>query len=412
MKTEPVLSAPPPAPKRPLLAAKDAGAGGGVRFRMLTYNILAEIYATQQMYPYCDFWALNWNYRVVNLIRELKDAAADIMCLQEVQADHYEKHLKPQLSDAGFDSLFKQKTREDMGGKGKIDGCATFWRRTKFRLAEHYGIEFNEPARNQAQAEAESDDQEREMLNRLLKDNVAQILVLEVLNRVPRQHRTHASSICVVNTHLYSAANCPDVKLWQCNHLVAELEQLAVGHISGRDLPLMICGDFNSLPGSGVHNLLSERAISDEHPDFAEDQAHILPHAQDMTHSLDLESVYGSMNGGVEPPFTNYTTGFRGTLDYMWYTPNHIRPLAIAAIPDEEELLQNGPGMPNPQYSSDHFMLCADMQLGGNLVGGGVGVPGVGASTLSADPPPFQSSSSPPNAFATPFVSPSKPQRR
>ena len=47
----------------------------------------------------------------------------------------------------------------------------------------------------------------------------------------------------------------------------------------------------------------------------------------------------------------------------MWFTPNHIRPLAIAAIPDEEELLQNGPGMPNPQYSSDHFMLCADMQV-------------------------------------------------
>lgn len=35
----------------------------GSRFRVATYNVLAEIYATQQQYPYCDFWALSWDYR-------------------------------------------------------------------------------------------------------------------------------------------------------------------------------------------------------------------------------------------------------------------------------------------------------------------------------------------------------------
>ena len=35
----------------------------GSRFRVVTYNVLAEIYATQQQYPYCDFWALSWDYR-------------------------------------------------------------------------------------------------------------------------------------------------------------------------------------------------------------------------------------------------------------------------------------------------------------------------------------------------------------
>jgi CCR4-NOT transcription complex subunit 6 len=35
----------------------------GARFRVVTYNVLAEIYATQQQYPYCDFWALSWDYR-------------------------------------------------------------------------------------------------------------------------------------------------------------------------------------------------------------------------------------------------------------------------------------------------------------------------------------------------------------
>lgn len=64
-ETEPVLSAPPPTPQRPLLQVKNFAAAGGLKFRIATYNVLAEIYATQQMYPYCDHWALNWNYRKV-----------------------------------------------------------------------------------------------------------------------------------------------------------------------------------------------------------------------------------------------------------------------------------------------------------------------------------------------------------
>ena len=62
VKTDLCLSAPPPPPRRQLITAKNI-VGSGHRFRVVTYNILAEIYATQQMYPYCDFWALSWDYR-------------------------------------------------------------------------------------------------------------------------------------------------------------------------------------------------------------------------------------------------------------------------------------------------------------------------------------------------------------
>lgn len=53
-------SAPPLPPRRSLVTVKGVGSGGGVRFRLCSYNLLAEIYATQQAYPYCDFWALSW----------------------------------------------------------------------------------------------------------------------------------------------------------------------------------------------------------------------------------------------------------------------------------------------------------------------------------------------------------------
>lgn len=63
VKTDLVLARAPDPVKRKFVMAKTGGAAGGARFRIASYNILAEIYATQQQYPYCDFWALSWDYR-------------------------------------------------------------------------------------------------------------------------------------------------------------------------------------------------------------------------------------------------------------------------------------------------------------------------------------------------------------
>lgn len=71
VKTELVLSRAPDPIKRKLVMAKTGGSSGGARFRIATYNVLAEIYATQQQYPYCDFWALSWDYRYVTNVSDL-----------------------------------------------------------------------------------------------------------------------------------------------------------------------------------------------------------------------------------------------------------------------------------------------------------------------------------------------------
>ena len=65
------------------------------RLRVASYNILAEIYATQHAYPYCDRWALEWQYRVRCVVKELIDSDADVICLQEAQRDHYERDMEP-----------------------------------------------------------------------------------------------------------------------------------------------------------------------------------------------------------------------------------------------------------------------------------------------------------------------------
>lgn len=52
---------PPPSPRHFVSVAEPSQ--GAVRFRVMSYNILAESYATAQIYPYCPSWALQWEYR-------------------------------------------------------------------------------------------------------------------------------------------------------------------------------------------------------------------------------------------------------------------------------------------------------------------------------------------------------------
>jgi len=372
VKTELVLTRAPDPSKRNLVTAKTSGPRGGERFRIVTYNILAEIYATQQQYPYCDLWALSWDFRFQNILREILDACPDVICLQEVQADHYETHVYNALSDTGFEGVYKQKTRASMGLAGKVDGCALFWRRNKFHLVESYSIEFNELAQRQATQVLGMNPRSEECmayLNRLSKDNVAQLVVLELAQPAltSRSNRDPINQVCIANTHLYSNKDFPDVKLWQSWQLLQELETFVMSR--GTNLPLMISGDFNSTPDTAVYDLLSRQAVHPGHPDVNmnnndDSTPSILPDAMSISHSFQLGSVYNTVIG-KEPHVTNYTAQFKGVLDYMWYSVQNLRPLSAAPIPETQVLTKHGEALPSTQYSSDHIMLISDMQIMG-----------------------------------------------
>lgn len=87
--TSRVIPAPSPSPRRlipvsgidvPHLDISSTGT-----FTVLSYNILSEAYASNELYGYCPSWALSWTYRRQNLLREIVGYRADILCLQEVQ---------------------------------------------------------------------------------------------------------------------------------------------------------------------------------------------------------------------------------------------------------------------------------------------------------------------------------------
>ena len=345
----------------------------------MTYNILAEIYATQQQYPYCDFWSLGFDYRWANLKREMQMVEGDVFCLQEVQSDHYQSHVMPFFQSIGYDSLYKQKTRDSMGPAGKVDGCALFWRSNKFRLETQWSIEFNDLAGRELSRMGLNPRSEEgaQYLNRLKKDNVAQVVVLEALGPAPKGSKSAAVGalvgtgvkVCVVNTHLYSNKDFPSVKLWQAWQLVQQVEDYALS----RNLPLVICGDFNSTPTSAVYDFLSGQGVHPQHPDLSDNGAasdsrrdRILPDPRLLTHGLNLASAYSAVVG-AEPAYTNYTENFKGVLDYIWFGGGGggLRPLSTSPVLEENLIKRHGEALPSTQFGSDHVLLLADMLIGG-----------------------------------------------
>lgn len=61
-----------------------ASATGADAFTVFCYNILAEKYATPQMYGYTPSWALAWEYRKELILQEVLAYSADVVCLQVI----------------------------------------------------------------------------------------------------------------------------------------------------------------------------------------------------------------------------------------------------------------------------------------------------------------------------------------
>ncbi|KAK1266794.1 hypothetical protein QJS04_geneDACA014593 [Acorus gramineus] len=337
-------------------------------FTVLSYNILSDVNATNDLYSYCPSWALSWPYRRQNLLREIVGYHADILCLQEVQSDHFEEFFAPELDKHGYQALYKKKTTEVYNGSPyAIDGCATFFRRDRFSHVKKYEVEFNKAAQSLTEAVIPT-AQKKNALNRLLKDNIALIVVLEA------KFSNHGADtpgkrqlLCVANTHINVHHDLKDVKLWQVHTLLKGLEKIAVS----ADIPMLVCGDFNSVPGSSPHALLAMGKVDPMHPELAVDPLGILRPASKLTHQLPLVSAYSSFVRMAldqhrrkmdpttnEPLFTNCTRDFIGTLDYIFYTADSLMVDSLLELLDEDSLRKDT-ALPSPEWSSDHIALLA-----------------------------------------------------
>ncbi|CAE7308939.1 CCR4-1 [Symbiodinium sp. CCMP2592] len=328
------------------------------QFKVMNWNVLADLYATESVYPYCEKWALSWNWRKHLIMKELKAHAADIITLQEVQKDAFDDWFRPGLQEAGYEGVFQQKKRDPIFHRGKYtaEGCATFYKPTRFRRLDKQVIDYDRMSQQELARHFGREDASN--MQRLSKGNIALALLLEDqhIKADPASGQAGPNgghSLVVVNTHILCDPSASDVKLWQTHLLLQNLKQTRWDH-----MPLLLAGDFNSTPESAVYQFLREGQVMQEHEDLKHDPCGLLGRLRDhMQHNLQLATAYQTCNG-QEALFTNYTEDFKGALDYVWFSHQALSVLAVTQV-DDEQSLKEETALPSSNRPSDHVSLVA-----------------------------------------------------
>ena len=101
---------------------------------------------------------------------------------------------------------------------------------------------------------------------------------------------------------------------------------------NGTEIPTLVCGDFNSGPDSGVYEFLVHGEVDKGHEDFMD---HVYGNytTDGLRHRLALKSAYSHVG---ELAFTNYTPGFQGVLDYLFYTTNALTVKGVLGHIDKD----------------------------------------------------------------------------
>ena len=276
-------------------------------FTTMCYNVLCDKYATRQYYGYCPAWALTWEYRKKLILEEIKTLNADIIALQELETEQFHQFFLPELKQYDYDGFFSAKSRAKTmseNDKKHVDGCAIFFKISRFQLVKDYLIEFNQIAMATA-------DGSEDMLNRVMtKDNIGLAALLEVKqdDMDSREKTRERQMMLVCTAHIHWDPEYCDVKLIQTLMLTNEVKMIieqasrefkAQSPNFDCNIPVVICADLNSLPDSGVIEYLRTGRILANHVDFKDlgydlclQKINTSEKPSELSHNLKLDCAY------------------------------------------------------------------------------------------------------------------------
>ncbi|KAI1215157.1 glucose-repressible alcohol dehydrogenase transcriptional effector [Annulohypoxylon truncatum] len=379
----------PPNPRMPIIVQEDVGSEKE-RIRVMSWNTLCDKYATSTQYGYTPASALSWEYRKDSIMREFRDRSADILCLQETAMDAFDNFFSPELAKLGYKGVFYPKTRvKHLTGKDQqsVDGCSIFYKSDKYIMLDKQLVDFRQTAINRPDMKSADD-----VFNRVMpKDTIAVFCFFE--------SRYTGNRFIVVNAHLCWESFLADVKAVQTGILMElvtkqserytrrpalSIEEKRIKspppsadgnsddddesprepapsqeYRNNTDIPILVCGDYNSMADSSVYELLEKGRIAPDHPDLV---GHSYGNftRDGIEHPFSLRNAYAHLFGTPdELTFTNYTPTFSGVIDYIWYTTNTLDVVELLGPPDYE-YLKRVPGFPNYHFPADHIQIMGD----------------------------------------------------
>ena len=250
---------------------------------VMTWNVLAQVYL-EKCVP--EHLAARGAQREVRhrLVRDtIRKEMADIVCLQEL--DQF-KHYDGVFAKMGYVRWFECRVK-------KREGLGMLYRPESVVLLHSVRVELDKVVQRVAMTP--------EQVKNHTRRSLGQVAVFRSI--------ATGCEFVVANTHIYWSPACTDVKLFQVQTLVCEIRRV-LEERECLDLPVVLCGDFNSLPRSAVVQLLETGKVDCEHPEYVKycsrDYADI---------NLSLPMRFDRFDHGH---FTNYVAKFKGCIDYIF----------------------------------------------------------------------------------------------
>lgn len=313
------------------------------RFRVVSYNILADRYVGNNQFEYCPPHVLNIHYRKHLTIKELKGYKADIIVLQEVDNQYYSSYYKNEFNEMGYKSFYNRK------GNCIPEGLLTAFKRDRYRLLEFKHIVFT-----------------RELERRKEFSHICQML--DNNSEVKKEFKAQNTSLQVTvlmdqstknvtiigNTHLYYHPNADHIRLIQAFMATTFLNKIKQRLLrEHKNVAVIFCGDFNSHFEKSLYGFMTQGTIDPQHNDCLK----ISPSGDAVIyHKFFLKSASGT------PKYTNYTDDYKGCLDYIFIETNKLKVTQNVPVTSPEEL-EKYEGLPNEYFPSDHLALVVDLEM-------------------------------------------------
>lgn len=323
----------------------------GYGFRLVSYNILAQVYVRSIFFPHSPSSCLKWKTRSLAVLTDLKNLNADFLCVQEL--DEYDNFYKGNMEKHGYSSIYLQRTGQ------KRDGCGVFYKHKSAELIISEEIHYNDLMDSVDSKNGSNDFEDQRTLSEMGEESTED---KDLSNKNTGSNCRNRDDPClrlkrdcvgllaafklkdpsnlvliVANTHIYWDPEWMDVKLAQVKYLLLRLSRFK--EIVSKNYcckpSVLVAGDFNSTPGDKVYEYMTS------------------------TNDMQLCSLYATNRG--EPVFTNCTPGFTGTLDYIFVSTDSSRLKAVSLLdlPSPDSVDITG-GLPNHYHPSDHLPIGAE----------------------------------------------------
>lgn len=370
--------------------------------RIVSYNILGdgEKLAMSAKHDYCARDLRVWGGeegRWKRLLAELDEYKADVVCLQEARMAQWYSDILPGMTERGYQGTHVLTSLRE-GDANRVPeeamGVAMFVKEDVFEP-----VEFSGNLLRTFLGKDRFSGKTKRKLN-MLDDGILIGLL---------RHKVSRREVVVATAHFFWDPHWPHVKASQ-----AELACLAIRQFTDErkvEDPVILCGDFNSVPhlqpvflptltresleilnangtqlpshfeASAVYHLLHRGHLPTNHPEHPDGFGKEIllepkiveeakkkkkkndPSCGPFKSNLVLHSCYEVARGGRTLLLTTKCSDFTGTLDYILSTLPETAVLEVLEMPYEDDTASSFPFIPSAQFPSDHLAMGAVYNL-------------------------------------------------